>query len=99
MKTFVYLLEPITERSLKVPVVPKHLAHLDDLRKKGLLVTSGGFEDKTGGLVAYSAETFEEAEAIANSDPFIKEKVDRLVWVKEWNVSIEKAGLKLVRET
>lgn len=98
MKTFVYLLEPLAERNGPSPIVPKHLAHLDELRKKGLLVTSGKFEDNTGGMVAFSAESLEEAKNIANSDPFVKEKVERLIWVKEWNVSIEQAGLSLIKE-
>ncbi len=88
MKIFVYLLEPITERSIKTPIVPEHLAHLDNLRTKGILVVSGGFEDRSGGLVALNAENLAEAEEIANSDPFILHKVDRIVWVKEWNLHI-----------
>lgn len=99
MKTFVYLLESIAERSILSPVVPLHLAHLDGLRKKGILIAFGPFEDRTGGLVAFSAETLEEAKTIVNSDPFVKEKVEKLVWLKEWTCSIEKEGMKLIKET
>ena len=88
-KIFVYCLEPQTERSVKIPIVPLHLQYLDSLRKKGMLVVSGAFEYKSGVLVSFVAESLEEAKKIANNDPFIKEKVDKLVWIKEWNVNIE----------
>ena len=89
-KIFVYCLEPQTERSLKIPIVPLHLQYLDSLRQKGILVVSGAFEDKSGGLVSFVAESLEEAKTIASKDPFIKEKVDKMIWIKEWNVNIEK---------
>lgn len=97
MKIFVYQLEPIAERSIKAPIVPEHLAHLDNLRKKGLLIVSGAFEDRTGGLVAFKAESLEKANEIANSDPFVIKKTDKLVWLKEWALNVEKEAIPMVK--
>ena len=56
--------------------------------KEKRLVISGGFGDKSGGLVCILAQSDAEAQKIAENDPFIRYGVDRIVWVKKWNVRV-----------
>ena len=44
----------------------------------------GPFTDKTGGLIIYSSNSYEEANEIINNDPFIKEGTLKEYWLKEW---------------
>lgn len=57
-----------------------HLAGLRKLEEKGRIVLAGPFLDKTGSLIVVDAASQEEAEKIANADPYVLngifEKVD-----------------------
>ena len=50
---------------------PAHLEHLERLQKQGQLVCAGPFTDKAGSLVIIEADTMEQAESIANGDPYL----------------------------
>lgn len=50
---------------------PAHLQHLERVRNQGQLVCAGPFSDKAGSLVIIEAQTMEEAEMIANGDPYL----------------------------
>ncbi len=81
---YVYILEPIVPRPQKEPIVQQHLHYLERLKRENKLICSGPFADKSGGLVCIAANSLEEARTIANSDPFIVNGVDRIVFLKEW---------------
>jgi uncharacterized protein YciI len=63
--------------------LPAHFAHLDALKARGALLLSGPFADRTGGLVLIEAPSREAAEAIAQADPLVANKVDSYE-LREW---------------
>ncbi len=98
MPLFIYVLEPIVSRPQKEPIVPQHLKYLEQLAAENKLVFSGPFSDRSGGLVCIQADSIEEARTIANDDPFIVNKVDRIVLLKEWCGTIQKIALDYLVE-
>jgi len=54
-------------------VIERHIAHLKQLDECGKLVLCGPFTDFPGGMVVIQASSHEEAQNIAESDPFIAE--------------------------
>lgn len=53
-----------------VGLLPAHAAFLDELRARGVLETSGGFSDGSGGAyLLRGIADLEEARSIAASDP------------------------------
>ncbi len=50
---------------------PGHLEYLERLQQEGRLVCAGPLTDQTGSLVMIEAETLEEAERMANGDPYV----------------------------
>ena len=64
--------KPFTET-----VVRAHVAHLKQLDRDGKLVICGPFTNYKGGMVLIKASSYEEAVSIANSDPFVKEGVEK----------------------
>lgn len=69
MMTFVYLMQ--NKEKLTFEIIKQHVEHLRSLDAKGVLVLCGPFSDYPGGMVVVRAETREEAQAIAEKDPFI----------------------------
>ncbi len=65
---------------------PQHLAYLKQCYDEGKLFACGPFPDGSGGMVIYQADSYEEAEKIASNDPYVKEKVRKLV-LKEWKMT------------
>ena len=74
-------------------ILPYHIAYLDELDKEGKIYGRGPFADGSGGLVIYIADSYDEARAIAEADPHVKEKVRRLE-LKEWKVLESKEFIK-----
>ncbi len=50
---------------------PAHLEYLERLQQQDRLVCAGPFMDKAGSLIIIEAETMEQAESIANGDPYL----------------------------
>ena len=63
---------------------PIHREYLGTLREQGKLAASGPFEDDSGALIIYEAETQEEAEALIEGDPFRKAGVFKSYTIKPW---------------
>lgn len=55
--------------------VVRHIAHVKNLDDQGKLVLAGPFEDFPGGMVIVRAESLDAARKIAESDPFVSERV------------------------
>ena len=76
---------------------PVHLAHLNSLGKK--LVFAGALlnaeEQPEGSIVVFQAETLEEAQAMADADPFVAAGVFASYEVKRWRVAINTTGAEL----
>jgi uncharacterized protein YciI len=50
---------------------PQHIEFLLDQDSKGRIFARGPFSDGAGGLVIYQAESLEEAQQLAESDPYV----------------------------
>ena len=65
---------------------PQHLEFLD--ANKESIFARGPFRDGAGGLVIYTAETLEEASALARRDPYVVHGA-RSLEVHEWDVKLK----------
>ncbi|GMA65202.1 YciI family protein [Alicyclobacillus fastidiosus] len=53
-------------------IVEEHRKYLTELRLKGLLASSGPFQNVTGGLLIYNVADFDAALEIIRHDPIIE---------------------------
>jgi len=86
MKYFAVLL-PMLDPDKSREYRPQHLAYLDKMREEGRIFANGKFADGTGGLVIYKAESLEEAQKLAENDPFIIHQA-RTYELHEWDIVI-----------
>lgn len=63
---------------------PSHREYLGKLKEEGKIVASGPFEDDSGALIIYEADTQAEAEALIDGDPFRKAGVFQSYTIKPW---------------
>jgi uncharacterized protein YciI len=76
----------VVDRAIYEPYLPAHLAYLQDLKARGVLLLSGPFTDRTGGMVLISAASRTEAETIAQADPLVANRVDTYE-LREWLIT------------
>ena len=76
----------VVDRAVYEPHLPAHIAYLQELKARGALVLSGPFADRTGGMVLVNAASRAEAEAIAEADPLIANRVDTYE-LREWLIT------------
>lgn len=69
-------------------VLDEHIAYLQKHIDEGKIYAKGPFTDHSGGLVIYNVNTYEEAKAIIENDPVIREN-SRTYTLKEWRSNIE----------
>ncbi len=79
-----YLVMTMRTPRFQSSVIEAHKAFLERLRQSGHLEMSGPFTDKTGGAYLIKAVNFEEAKALAFTDPVHTTK-SSVVTVYEWN--------------
>lgn len=65
--------------------LPAHHTVLDRLQCDGILETSGGFSDKSGGAYVIRAASKAEVDRIAHTDP-VYTSGSSIITVYEWNV-------------
>jgi uncharacterized protein YciI len=65
-------------------VRPTHREYLTALKEKGNLWASGPFEDDSGALIIYEADSQADAEALIANDPFNKAGVFQSYTMKPW---------------
>jgi uncharacterized protein len=65
-------------------VRPVHREYLSGLREQGKLFASGPFEDDSGALIIYEADSVEEAQALLEADPFREAGVFETWEMKPW---------------
>jgi uncharacterized protein YciI len=70
---------------------PSHRAYLTGLHAEGKVVASGPFEDDSGALIIYDAESAEVAEAMIAADPFHAAGVFVSWQVRPWRQVIPSA--------
>jgi uncharacterized protein YciI len=75
---------------------PVHLEHLNGLGKK--LVFAGALldadEKPEGSIVVFEAETLEDAQKMADADPFVAAGVFASYEVKRWRIAINTTGVE-----
>ncbi|MFL5805937.1 MAG: YciI family protein [Roseiflexaceae bacterium] len=76
----------VVDRAAYEPYLPAHLAYLQELKARGVLLLSGPFADRTGGMVVIQAASRAEAEAIAQADPLVANQVDTYE-LREWLIT------------
>ena len=81
---FRYLVLTMRTPQFQPSVIEAHQAFLARLRQSGHLEMSGPFTDTTGGAYLIRAANFEEAKALAFTDPVHTTK-SSVVTVYEWN--------------
>lgn len=64
---------------------PHHLEYLDQLKAQGKVYLKGPFKDGSGGMVIYVADSLEEAQQLAQNDPYVVEGV-RSLDLREWGI-------------
>ncbi|MEX5213129.1 MAG: YciI family protein [Nitrospiraceae bacterium] len=72
---------------------PAHLARLEPLDAQGRVVLAGPFTDKAGSLIIIEAESLEEAEAFAQSDPYVQFGIFERVEIHPFMQVFPKAAL------
>ncbi|HTL11618.1 MAG TPA: YciI family protein [Bdellovibrionota bacterium] len=88
---YVILLEKVPGRELTRATIDAHIAHLARLDDEKKLVLSGPFADHPSGMVVVQAESKDEAVAIAEADPFVREGV-RTYEVRTWLLACRENG-------
>lgn len=85
---YAIILKAIVSREEIEKVWPAHVTHIEKLHTEGRLIAAGPFADGRGGMMLIDAESYEAAQAIAEADPFIIEKVlSYELW--EWQILSE----------
>lgn len=80
-----YLVLAMRKPDFDDAVVAQHLAFLDRLRARGVLVLTGGFSDGSGGAyVIKNLASLEEARALVATDPLALHGSSELT-VHAWN--------------
>lgn len=65
---------------------PRHRAYLTSLIEKDQLFASGPYEDGSGALIVYEADTVDGVEALMKADPFFEAGVFLKWTIKPWKV-------------
>lgn len=86
IKTYIIKLTIVVDRETYEPHVIEHLAYLETLKQEGILLLSGPFGDRTGGLLVIQAGSRIEAERVARNDPLVKQGLDSYE-LREWMIT------------
>jgi uncharacterized protein len=78
-------------------VVPEHVAYMEELHRRGVLIAGGPFRDGLGGMLLIEANDEAAAHAIAAADPFIIRGVERYT-LRAWEVLTPVAPHLLTRD-
>lgn len=79
-------------------VTPDHRSYLANLHARGVLLASGPFDPRIGGLLLFSipGDDLAALEAIRNADPFFQQGIAEYQ-IHRWNPTIGLDGLELLR--
>jgi uncharacterized protein len=86
MKYFVAFLK-MKDLEKNVSFRQQHLDFLEEKAKEKKIFARGRFTDNTGGMVIYIADSVEEAQSLAVSDPYVTSGA-RILELHEWDVNI-----------
>ncbi|MEC0171790.1 YciI family protein [Paenibacillus graminis] len=83
---YVIMLSPTPQDRRDMDIIRAHVKHLQELERSGQLVMCGPFSDSPGGMVIIRAESREEADRIAQRDPYILTGI-RSYELRTWGLS------------
>ncbi|MNO27365.1 YciI-like protein [compost metagenome] len=83
---YVIILSPTPQDRRDMEIIRAHVKHLQELERSGQLVMCGPFSDSPGGMVIIRADSREEAEQIAQRDPYILTGI-RSYELRTWELS------------
>ncbi|HYK72461.1 MAG TPA: YciI family protein [Pseudoneobacillus sp.] len=83
---FVILLSMNPGRSFSEELIHKHVAFLRKLDDNGQLVLCGPFTNFDGGMIVIRAESYDEADQIAQSDPFVSSGTESYE-IRNWKIA------------
>lgn len=66
-------------------LIPEQIKYWEEHARSNF--TGGPFQDRSGGMLTFSAPNLAAAEEICKADPFVKSGLVEEYWVKEWLVS------------
>ena len=72
MPWFAKIEQGIVEKPIFDQYVPAHTAYVKDLIATGHQARSGYWKKRAGGMLIFEAASFEEAQAIVEQDPLVK---------------------------
>lgn len=75
-----YLMKDEPERVRAV--APRHAVYWHDLALPGYL--GGPFGDRSGGLILFDIDSFDDAEQLVANDPFVRDGLVSSRWTKPW---------------
>lgn len=87
-RRYVILLDQIRGVKTTEAHIREHVQFLKKLDLNGQLELCGPFIDHKGGMVIIKAKSIEEANEVAQSDPFVKSGV-RSFQIRSWQLSCE----------
>ncbi|MCB9893083.1 MAG: hypothetical protein H6839_01380 [Planctomycetes bacterium] len=90
MPYFVVTIEYIKPMDVVEEHTPAHRAFSGELKAQGILLFSGPFNPRTGGMLVLQAESIDKAVALFEDDPFKKLEIAKYQ-IREW---VPKVGLE-----
>ncbi|MCA8916872.1 MAG: hypothetical protein KDB90_15875 [Planctomycetes bacterium] len=90
MPYFVVTIEYIKPMDVVEEHTPAHRAFSGALKDNGILLFSGPFNPRTGGMLVLQAESIDKAVALFEDDPFKKLEIAKYQ-IREW---VPKVGLE-----
>ena len=70
------LMHEVRCKEMTPEIIQEHIEHLKKLDSEGNLVVCGPFLERFGAVKVLKAGSIEEAKALAESDPFIREGIE-----------------------
>lgn len=80
------VIEYLQDKAVVEAARPTHRAYLTNLMEKNQLFEAGPFEDGSGALIIYEADTPEAAQALITADPFHAAGVFLRWTVRPWKM-------------
>jgi len=87
MKYIIILSSEPSQNDVDPELVEAHESFLDFLNSQGKLFASGPFMNRPGGMIILNADSMQEAQAIAQEFPLIRNKL-RQYEILEWKQQI-----------
>lgn len=81
-----YLVLTVRGPEFDPQMIPAHYEFLDRLRNETLLEQAGPFTDMSGGAYVLTADSLDEAVALAEQDPLYLRNCSTII-VREWDAS------------